>query len=304
MSNFRWFASFVLAATVLRALPAEPHCPGNVASVPLHLTSSHQMIVAVSVNHSGPHNFLLDTGTQITMIDPSLAVELHLETQGKTEVVGVGFRSIASLAELDSMEAGSQAGGKLLVVVMALEHLQSSGLHIRGILGEDLLARFDVLIDNAHNLLCLDNTKTLQAAVKGEHIALVTPAPTAGGAPLAKSLILAARLSDGTRPLLLMLDSGTNVPLLYNPFDYLATGQRENVLLQASGADGTSRTFIPLPVQDVHIGSVELHRVCFITLAGSGHDPDTRAFDGLLATALFRQVFISYTNRFAVLQPW
>jgi len=42
---------------------AEPHCPGNVASVPLHLTNSHQMIVAVSVNHSGPYNFLLDTGT-------------------------------------------------------------------------------------------------------------------------------------------------------------------------------------------------------------------------------------------------
>ncbi len=63
MSTFKWLASFVLAATIVPALPAEPHCPGNVASVPLHLTNSHQMIVAVSVNHSGPYNFLLDTGT-------------------------------------------------------------------------------------------------------------------------------------------------------------------------------------------------------------------------------------------------
>jgi hypothetical protein len=75
MSTVKWFASFVLAATIVPALPAEPHCPGNVASVPLRLTNSHQMIVAISVNHSGPYNFLLDTGTQMTMVDPSLAAE-------------------------------------------------------------------------------------------------------------------------------------------------------------------------------------------------------------------------------------
>ena len=82
MSTFKWFASLVLAATIVPALPAEPHCPGNVASVPLHLTNRHQMIVAVSVNHSGPYNFLLDTGTQMTMVDPALATELHLNPQG------------------------------------------------------------------------------------------------------------------------------------------------------------------------------------------------------------------------------
>ena len=52
MSTFKWFASLVLAATIVPALPAEPHCPGNVASVPLCLTNSHLMIVAVSIKHS------------------------------------------------------------------------------------------------------------------------------------------------------------------------------------------------------------------------------------------------------------
>src|SRR5271154_2934520 len=107
MSTFKWFASLVLAATIVPALPAEPHCPGNVASVPLRLTNSHQMIVAISVNHSGPYNFLLDTGTQMTMIDPSLAAELHLKTQGSAVVAGVGFDAAASFAQLDLLEAGS-----------------------------------------------------------------------------------------------------------------------------------------------------------------------------------------------------
>src|SRR6267154_1190910 len=109
MSTFKWFASLVLAATIVPALPAEPHCPGNVASVPLHLTNRHQMIVAVSVNHSGPYNFLLDTGTQITMIDPSLAAKLHLNTQDSGVVAGVGFHAAASFAQVDLLEAGSLA---------------------------------------------------------------------------------------------------------------------------------------------------------------------------------------------------
>src|SRR6266436_2681378 len=100
MSNFKRFAAFVVVTTIVPALPAEPHCPGNVASVPLHLTNSHQMIVAVLVNHSGPYNFLLDTGTQITMVDPALAAELHLNTQGAAVVAGVAFHAAASFAQL------------------------------------------------------------------------------------------------------------------------------------------------------------------------------------------------------------
>src|SRR5438270_12407452 len=116
MSSFEWFASFALA-TIVPALPAEPHCPGSVASVPLHLTNRHQMIVAVSVNHSGPYNFLLDTGNQIIMVDRSLAAELHVNTLGSAEIAGVGFNAAASVAQLDLLEARSHAVVDQKVVV-------------------------------------------------------------------------------------------------------------------------------------------------------------------------------------------
>ena len=130
MSNFKRFAAFVVAATIVPALPAEPHCPGNVASVPLHLTNSHQMIVAVSVNHSGPYNFLLDTGTQITMVDPSLAAELHLNTQGSAVVAGVGFQTAASFAQLDLLEAGSHAVANQKALVFDIKNPQSVDLQL------------------------------------------------------------------------------------------------------------------------------------------------------------------------------
>jgi hypothetical protein len=33
MTTFKWFASLVLAATIVPALAAKTHCPGNAASV-------------------------------------------------------------------------------------------------------------------------------------------------------------------------------------------------------------------------------------------------------------------------------
>ena len=66
MTNFKGFHYLAFAATVVSTLCAETHCPGNVASVPFRLVKGHQIILPVSVNHAGPYNFLLDTGTQIT----------------------------------------------------------------------------------------------------------------------------------------------------------------------------------------------------------------------------------------------
>src|SRR5881397_578442 len=130
MSAFNWFASFVLAATIVPALLAEPHCPGNVASVPLRLVNRHQMIVAVSVNHSGPYNFLLDTGTQMTMVGSSLAASLRLSGEGAANVVSVGMHATASFARLDLLETGTHSAANLKVLVYDLENLQTTHLDI------------------------------------------------------------------------------------------------------------------------------------------------------------------------------
>ena len=113
MTTFKGFASLVLAATIATTLPAEPRCPGNVESVPLHYVNGYQMIVTVSVNHSGPYDFLLDTGTQFTMIDPKLAAELHLANQDSIPVDGTGFRTAAFSVELDQLAIDSHAGAHI-----------------------------------------------------------------------------------------------------------------------------------------------------------------------------------------------
>jgi len=301
MSTLKWFASFVLAATIVPALSAEPHCPGNVASVPLRLTNSHHMMVAVSVNHSGPYNFLLDTGTKITIIDPSLVAELHLNTQGSTVVTGVGFHESASLTQLDHVAIGSHAVANQEVVVFELERLRAAGLQLRGVLGEDFLGQFDMLIDNAHSVLCLDDSARMRADVKGPHIALLTAPEKSNGGPSFSSLIISARLSDGMRPVRLKLDSGTNASFLFDNPHYMAPGSIRSV---GGGLNGTQRSFSTLPRQDLKIGPLEVANVSFSTFADSQKDSRTFTFDGLLTLGLFRRVFICHADHFAVFEPW
>jgi len=307
MANFKWFASFVLVATMVPTLPAETHCPGNVASVPLHLVNRYQMIVSVSVNHSGPYNFLLDTGTQVTMIGTSLAGELHLGTQGSAVVAGAGFRANASFAQVGLLEVGSNVVANQKVLVYDLQNLKSVDLSIRGILGEDFLDHFDMLIDNGHSLLCLDDSAAMRVKVKGQHVDLLvpaqTPAKTREGA-LPKSLIVSVRLSDGMRPVRLKLDSGTNVPFLYNTSEYMALGLFRGASSNGVGANGPQRSYSALPPQIVKIGTVEISHVTFVTLTGAHKDSRTSDFDGLLTMGLFRRVFIDHSDHFTVLEPW
>jgi hypothetical protein len=208
----------------------------------------------------------------------------------------------ASFAQLDLLETGSHSVANQKVLVYDLKNLQATGLDIQGVLGDDFLEQFDMLIDNAHKLLCLDGADTMRTAVKGPHVALEIPASTTD-TTLPKPLIVVTRLSDGRRPIRLKLDSGTNASFLYNTDEYMALGLFHGPSLHG-GASGSPRTFMALPPQNVRIGSVEIQKVLFTTLVGAETDSSTSSFDGLLTMGLFRQIFIDHADHFAVLQPW
>jgi hypothetical protein len=263
------------------------------------------MIVPISINHAGPFSFLLDTGTQMTMIDPTLAAALDLKTTGKGEVSSVGARAdIASLAQVDLVQAGARSVANQKMLVYDLRNLQAPGIDIQGVLGEDFLEHFDMLIDNAHGELCLDDSAAMRGEIKGSHIPLMTTAQAADGSPLPKSLIVAARLFDGMRPVRLKLDSGASVSFLYDTAEYMALGLFRGAPLQGGGVNKSQQKFMALPPQDMKIGSIKMAKVVFITLAGAQRSARTAGFDGLLALGLFRRVFVCHADHFAVLDPF
>jgi|ERR1700757_4511453 predicted aspartyl protease len=160
----RQFAFLFFAALFAATLNAA-ECPANVKAIPFHNVNQHQMLVAVSINHSAPYDFLLDTGTQMSVVDRSVATELHLRTTGAATVAGVSFKGEAVFAQLDTLEVGDHTSTNLGVLVYDMKNLQAAGFAIRGLLGEDFLSRFDVLIDNAHSLICLDDTGAMRGGL-------------------------------------------------------------------------------------------------------------------------------------------
>jgi Aspartyl protease len=303
MSIFRGLAVTFLAAIFAASVNAEQRCPGSVASLLYSPVHGHPMVVAVSVNHSGPFTFLLDTGSQLSILEPSLAAELHLQSLGTAAFIGFVGRP-GSFAQTDIVEGGSLAVTGLKVLVSDMGFLRAGGVDVRGILGEDFLQHFDLLIDNAHNLICLDDSGTLREAVSGPRIAL-QPFISASHAALPDLLIVSARLTDGLRPLRLALDSGTRVPVLYNASACLSL---EAIAPSASYPDHRSTAYdgrqhyAILAPQEMRIGPAKLPQVSFVSIVGSGKFPQD--FDGDLPLDLFRRVFIDRHDRSIILEPW
>jgi len=141
----------------------------------------------------------------------------------------------------------------------------------------------------------------MRAGVKGPHILLIAPAEPDQGSALPALPIISVRLSDATRPVRLLLDSGTNGALLYNTSEYMAPPRTGH--LEGAGVDGRQRMFSVMPPQDVKIGALELSGVTFASLPGTQKDARAKGFDGNLTLGLFRRVFIDHADHYAVLEP-
>jgi hypothetical protein len=305
MTNPKWFASLVLSATVVSTVSAETRCPGNVASITPRIVQGALIVIPVKVNEAGPFDFMVDTGSQTVVIDPSLASELHLKPQGTVGLVSVASYAQASAAVVDTLEAGSRVVEKPLVVVQDLRQIQAADPRIRGVLGQSFLTHFDILIDNEHKLLCIDDTHAMRERIRGEHIQLVKPQHPESEFPFTERLVIAVRLSGvANRQILLQLDSGSDGPILYPSND----GSERRILDQATKRTGNlseaQRSFASLPPQDMRIGARTVSQVHFVTPVSVGLNFPTRDEVGLLPTVLFKRVYINHSDQFVVLEPW
>jgi hypothetical protein len=283
---------------------AETHCPGNIVSLKPRLVAGALLVIPVKINQAGPFDFMVDTGSQLNVIDPALAAQLNLKYQGTVGLVATAARSQASVAVLESLEAGSYDVVKPLVVVQDLGPIQAADPRIRGVLGENFLAHFDVLIDYARGMLCLDEAKLMENHLRGERIPLVTSKHPETDMPFSERLVVSVNLSDtGIRPILLQLDSGSDGPILYAGNTELEQPLLKRAKLQGREVSEARRAFAVLPPQDMRLGSRIVRKVPFVTPASESQNVPAREEDGILATVLFQRVYVSHSDRFVIFDP-
>jgi len=308
MKTLKWFVAASLAFVLIPMLCAETHCPGDAVSIRPRFIDHSIIVIPVMLNGSGPYDFVLDTADQITVVDPVLAAELHLTSQGITHLIGASTYTQASYAQLESLQASAYTLNNVLALVSNLGQVQMTDPRVRGIVGQNFLEHFDLLIDNARRVVCLDETAHMRQKVKGAHIELLAPAPhPERNVPYTQQLVVPVRFSQQQeQPLHLELDSGSNAPILFNPEEHLSHARFTNASLHNRGADGGMYAFSVLLPEDIQVGRTLLHQIVFVTPVPSTNNvPNKRPdADGLLPTALFRRAFISYAEHFAVLDPW
>jgi hypothetical protein len=113
----------------------------------LRVLEGRPIVDGVYVNGHGPYRFLLDTGTNVNLIDTNLARSIGLNAAfqidlasatGKASLPGSDGNEIA----LDTIKTGDQK-----FLFSGLEAIRSFSSDIKGVLGQWFLSRFDYVLD-------------------------------------------------------------------------------------------------------------------------------------------------------------
>lgn len=224
--------------------------------------------------------------------------------EGMTGIIGVGNYAQTPFTRLDSVRAGSEEVEQVMAVIQDLGQIQIEDRRVRGVLAGNFLENFGLLIDYQQRIVCLDKNDAMESKVKGQRIGLVTVPESERASPAPQRLTVAVHLSGIRKEsLLLQLDSGINVPLLY------PSGETAHLLdtgtspLKSHGTDGVDLAFAVLARQEIQIGPQTLHAIPFVMPVGvSTNIPDPEV-DGLLPAALFQRVYVNYAHHYAVLEP-
>jgi hypothetical protein len=303
--HIQLLAAVSLALVILPTIEAESRCPGNTVSVTPRFVQHALIVIPVRINQSGPFDFMVDTGTQVTVIDPSLASELNLRPQGRVGLVSVASVAQASVTLLNTLEADSHVVEKSPAIVQDLRQIQAADPRIRGVLGESFLAHFDLLVDYGHKLLCLDETDAMRDSVRGDRIPFVPSQHPENELPFMERLVISVHLSGtGARAILLQLDSGSDSPILY-PRSEQSEVQAlvHSAAPQGGNATSAQRAFAVVPPQTMQIGNHILRNISFVTPVSVQESLPGRQEDGLLPTVLFQRVFISGGGHYVVFNP-
>jgi len=268
------------------AATAQPSDPIANSTLPVRTLRGYLMIAGVTINERGPFDFLIDTGTNTTLLDPQLAAELHLQPKDRLQLASLSNSAGVPRYFLQKINLGPAALSNLEALAVPLPQLRELDRNIRGILGMNFLLHFSFRLDFDHSAV--------------EIYPFPETARIPGGLRMpvqineSRLLIAVASAAAPHGTWKLALDSGISQLLL---FQDRIVPQRENSkpspqpkrLMQVSTnlARQTASTRL---LQDVSISAAPLPDQEIVVLRNDllkATDPQ----DGLLPAALFHSVF-------------
>jgi hypothetical protein len=281
---------FLLLPLALPAILAAQVLQSN-DIVNFRLRDGYLILVQIRINGVGPFDFLLDTGTSRTVIDPDLARQLRAPVIGEVSLTGVLHVRRDELVRLEEVRLGEASLSSVGAAVDKLDQQKMLAPGIRGVLGEDFLSKFDILIDYKQHWLRFGDVPPAGERCRFETIGQYRGSPTTN-----RLLIPAEFVEVSGAKVQLQLDTGAKITELFPfPHDSLSSQPWDGFMATSSGASGiTIHSNIT-----IKIGTTLVRRMDVV------QSRRAVAFDaaGLLPAAIFRRIYISHSGGFVVLNP-
>jgi predicted aspartyl protease len=113
-----------------------------------------RLTVPVKIGASGPYRFLVDTGSQNTVVSSALAADLALPAGPSARVVGVAGEQRVGTVEIDEIFLGRRSAYSLRAPLLERTHIGADG-----ILGIDSLQGQRVLFDFTKNVIAVQEAR-------------------------------------------------------------------------------------------------------------------------------------------------
>jgi predicted aspartyl protease len=242
-------AALALALTASAPAPdvAPPIPSPDTEIIQGRVERDQRMTIPVHIEKSGPYDFVVDTGSQRSVVATSIAARLALKPSRRMRIVDVGGPQMVDTVEADEIGIGSRSYYGLVLPV-----LEDENLGAQGIVGTDNLQEQRVLIDFVQNRMAVGSPRQLGGNAGYEIV--VTARRKAG------QLIITQATIDGVRTAVL-IDTGAVTSVgnraLQRALDHRNPSQRVT-LISVTGHEIVADIGLPrrLTIGDVGIANL------------------------------------------------
>jgi predicted aspartyl protease len=255
--------NFIFLALILFLTPEAP-------AIDLQMIDGHPIVETVLLNGSGPHVFLIDTGSAENYLDPEVAASMFLKPTLRTSVITSGGKKMVTGVEDVEIAVNTVRIRHCRFLLDGMEQARVIDPGIEGILGQEFLANFDYLLDLKHKRLELGGRQVLPAAIRvslqtSQHRPLI---PTSMG--------------------LLVLDSGANRPVFFG----IANADQNHELITMTGPVRVGLVFRSLSIHGRRFWRGEAVAVA------ARPEPEAA---GLMPISIFQAIFVCNSGGYVAL---
>jgi predicted aspartyl protease len=253
------------------------------------------ILVPVLVDGVGPYDFLLDTGTNTSLVHGEFARQLGLRPVDRVEIVGVAGGRILPRSLVSRVEVGDAAASNIEMLWSDLGHLRTLAPQARGILGQNFLSRFDYAIDYRAGRVEFGSQCVVRPEPRGQQFAfdliegrMVVDVPVSGAA---------------NRPLRFVLDAGATHAVLFGD------AARRFARRAADESPPSAQLTTDFGSKEVTLGRIDRlligrDRISLpVALLPTSNADAGRAEDGLLPLGIFRSVYVNNRAGYVILNP-